>query len=110
MDRWGYGKTHGGRVAHKFAYQYVIGLIPDGLTLDHLCTVRHCVNPAHLEPVTMKENLMRGNGFGAKNARKTHCHRGHEFTPENTLTINGRRVCRPCNRLRLRERYAKRGY
>ena len=70
--------------AHRYAYEHFIGPIPNGLTLDHLCRVRCCVNPAHLEPVTVTENVMRGFSPPAVYARRTHCANGHEFTPENT--------------------------
>jgi hypothetical protein len=78
--------------AHRVVYELLVGKIPDGLQLDHLCRNRKCVNPAHLEPVTQKENMRRGNGACAINARKTHCKSGHEFTKENT-----RRRCRICH-------------
>lgn len=87
--------------AHRFAYQMLVGPTPPGLELDHLCRVRHCVNPAHLEPVTHKINALRGMGVPARNARKTRCKRGHKFTPENTFVdARGSRVCRQCNRER----------
>lgn len=89
--------------AHRYAYELVVGPIPDGLVLDHLCRVRCCVNPAHLEPVTQRENLMRG--LGSWNAGKTHCKRGHEFTPENTYVApHGKRTCRTCRNVRQRSR------
>lgn len=92
------------KMAHRHAYEVLIGPIPDGLQLDHLCRNPACVNPNHLEPVTSRENLLRSNGWGGVNARKTHCHKGHEFTPENTLIgRDGRRVCRACKRERKRE-------
>lgn len=96
--------------AHRIAYELLVGPIPDGLTLDHLCRVRNCVNPSHLEPVTMRENTLRGSAPPAINARRTHCVNGHEFTPENTYVGTTGRECRACNRLRARERYwAKKG-
>lgn len=83
--------------AHRWAYEALVGSIPAGLTLDHLCRVRHCVNPTHLEPVTNRENGLRGNTVAAINARKTHCVNGHEFTPENTTTrSDGGRRCQIC--------------
>lgn len=88
--------------AHRYAYELLVGPIPEGLQLDHLCRNTLCVNPDHLEPVTARENNMRGFGVGAEHARKTHCHRGHPFSDENTR-INpkdGRRICATCHRER----------
>lgn len=82
--------------AHRFAYKLMVGPIPGGLQLDHLCRERSCVNPAHLEPVTTGENTRRGVGRTATNARKTACKRGHPFTPENTYLSGGLRECRIC--------------
>lgn len=95
---------------HRAMYEYFIGPIPDGLVVDHLCRTPACINPDHLEPVTQKENLDRGYGISAINGRKTHCIKGHEFTPETT-TINknrGDRVCRLCVRERDRRYYKSR--
>jgi hypothetical protein len=83
------------RRAHRVAYEAFVGPIPDGLTLDHLCRVRHCVNPAHLEPVTMRENLMRGDSPAAVNVRKTHCPKGHPYSGDNLYVFKGRN-CRTC--------------
>ena len=97
----GYGKFKfegKNRLAHRFSYEHLVGPIPEGLTLDHLCRNRGCVNPKHLEPVTMKENLHRGQSIQAINARKAYCKRGHEFTPENTYYTIGGRNCRTCRR------------
>lgn len=86
---------------HRFAYMALVGPIPLGLELDHLCHNTACVNPGHLEPVTRAENMRR------RYARMTHCKRGHEFTPENTYTGVGRRSCRTCQRAAV-ARYAAR--
>lgn len=97
------------RLVHRFSYEYFVGPIPEGLHIDHLCRVRHCVNPAHLEAVTQRENLRRGIGFPGENSRKTHCDHGHEFTPENTYVYpsNGKRKCRTCHRAHQRARWER---
>lgn len=99
--RGGYGKilVDGKQYsAHRFAYEQYVGTIPDGLTLDHLCRVTCCVNPFHLEPVTLKKNILRGGGLGARNATKTQCKHGHEFTQDNTylLPSGAGRSCKAC--------------
>lgn len=84
--------------AHRYAFTALVGTIPDGLQLDHLCRVRHCVNPQHLEPVTNRENTRRGESVAAQRARQTHCLRGHELSGANLYVWprNGRRACRTC--------------
>lgn len=76
--------------AHRLVYEAMVGLIPVGLELDHRCRVRHCVNPAHLEPVPKRVNILRGEGPTAANARKTHCINGH------LLPLTQDRHCREC--------------
>lgn len=96
--RWG-ARTTGSRLAHRRVYELVVGRIPVGLVLDHLCRVRHCVNPEHLEPVTQRENLRRGNGWAGLQARKTHCPSGHPYEGDNLLVDGrGHRQCRECRR------------
>ena len=99
----GYGQVwFEGRVqqAHRIVYEALIGPIPEGFELDHLCRNRCCVNPAHLEPVTSRENTMRGVGPTAINAAKTHCKRGHPLSPGNVYTRPGTngRECLTCKR------------
>jgi hypothetical protein len=88
--------------AHRWAYESLVGDIPVGLQLDHLCRTRHCVNISHLEPVTVRENVLRGEGVSARHARKTHCPSGHPYSSGNTYLSRGRRSCRQCHR----DRYA----
>lgn len=86
-------------LAHRMAYELSVGPVPAGLQLDHLCRVRRCVRPSHLEPVTGKANTLRGKGPSAFNARKVACLRGHAFNATNTyVTPTGRRDCRTCRR------------
>lgn len=88
---------------HRFAYDLLVGPIPEGLTIDHLCRVRNCVNPDHLEAVTSRVNTLRGFGTSAQNARKTHCKNGHRFDAGNTrIKGDGWRECRSCKRLQKR--------
>jgi hypothetical protein len=85
----------------------LVAPVPEELQIDHLCKVRNCCNPRHLEPVTPRENTHRSSSAPGVNAKKTHCKRGHEFTPENTLQFNGRhgieRQCRICHNARGRK-------
>lgn len=122
LDR-GYGRFGIGQKtvwAHRYSYELLVGPIPAGLTLDHLChnrdescsggptcLHRSCVNPAHLEIVTRGVNTLRGKSIAAVNKRKTHCHRGHEFTPENTRLIPKGRACKTCIRENDRRRKAR---
>lgn len=114
LEKGGYGRftrgTHRSVYAHRLAYEMVIGPIPQGLTLDHLCRHPACVNPSHLEPVTMLENIRRGGSPSARNARKTRCLRGHPYDEGNTMPRRaGGRICRTCEQERHRAFSAKRG-
>lgn len=113
--RNGYGQiSMGGRktqrmhMTHRLVWELLVGEIPTGLELDHLCRQRSCCNPAHLEPVTRRENLVRGKTIIADAVGRTHCIHGHEFTPENTyLDRRGKRGCRECRAASCR-RYEER--
>ena len=103
LDRDGYGKINYRKRtlrAHRFIYERLRGPIPSNLELDHMCRVRCCVNPDHLEPVAGRENLRRGNSPSSAAARQTHCIHGHEFNFENTRIGNNYkgsfRQCRAC--------------
>lgn len=101
----GYGRFYRGlidgvnrfTIASRFAYEALVGPIPDGLQVDHLCRVRRCVNPAHLRLLTGRENKLAGDTINARNAAKTHCPKNHPYDAVNTyLTPDGRRDCRTC--------------
>jgi len=105
INRKGYGGFSFNRrwvMAHRFAYELLVGPIPEGLQIDHLCRNHCCVNPAHMEPVTTQENTRRGNH---RNSVKTHCSQGHPFDLFNTYFGQGHRVCRACLRERALKRY-----
>lgn len=106
MGNYGSATVDGSTIrAHRYAYLTLVGPIPEGLVLDHLCRVTLCVNPAHLEPVTDRVNTRRGISQPADNARKTHCKQGHPFDVANTnVDPRGNRVCRACAREKSRRR------
>jgi hypothetical protein len=98
----GYGSAgHSKRVhsTHRLAYTLLVGEVPDGLHLDHLCRVRHCCNPAHLEPVTPAENQRRSP---LTEHNRTHCPKGHPYDQVNTYLKRGARQCRECRKAYLR--------
>lgn len=108
INGYGYGIFFwdGSKYAHRLAYEMLVGPIPKGLHIDHLCRVRECVRPAHLEPVTPAVNALRGYGVCAQYARQTHCVNGHELSPENIYPSDrGWRICITCKRTQAAERY-----
>ena len=92
---------------HRLAWTVLVGPIPDGMTLDHLCRNRLCCNPDHLELVTPAENKRRGYSQNAINARKTHCPSNHEYAGDNLVVRRGQRCCRQCERDQVRRSRAK---
>lgn len=119
LDQGGYGDTRfeGSRwKAHVLAYVTWVGERLPAHVLDHTCHTlacpggrtcphRRCFNPDHLEQVSPAENNLRSQSPSAMNARKTHCPRNHEYTPENTRIEAGSRVCRTCRNSRQMEHY-----
>lgn len=103
---FGYGRFNGGKnngigksklfMAHRWAYEHFVMPIRNGMVIDHLCRNRACVNPWHLEQVTLKENTLRGIGFAAKNKLKEFCCNGHLFDEDNTYLYKNRRQCMAC--------------
>jgi len=98
--RWGPSVS-----AHRWAYEHLVSPIPKGMQIDHLCRNTHCVNPAHMEVVTPRVNVLRGDTITAANARKLCCKRGHPFTNENTRIEGTSRRCKTCRRDDARARY-----
>lgn len=114
-NEYGYGKIsvrNKSKWVHRVAYEIAYGPIPEGMDVDHLCRVRCCVNPMHLEAVSRRVNLLRGETVTAKHASQTHCKRGHPLSGGN-LRIEDKgmglqaRQCRECDKIRVRERVEK---
>lgn len=101
-NEYGYGYFYSQgrhRRAHRLAFEHHCGPVPAGLDLDHLCRVRLCVNPDHLDPVSRSENMIRSPLIGEANREKPMCSKGHAFDEANTYyRKDGRRGCRECNR------------
>ena len=110
IDSKGYGRfefQNKNKLAHKYAYETVYGLVPPELELDHLCRNRWCVNPQHLEAVTHNKNCSRGlvKANGDHNREKAYCVRGHAYNLDNTRLYKGSRYCRACSRIASLNRY-----
>lgn len=86
--------------AHRWNYEQYRGPVPDNMVLDHKCRNTWCVNPAHLEVVTQRENILRGNAPAAKQFKQTHCKRGHLLSEDNIYRNKGHRTCKLCYRIR----------
>jgi hypothetical protein len=104
LNEGGYGRLWGD-MAHRLSYSAYIGPIGKGLDIDHLCRNRYCVNPKHLEPVTRRDNLLRGIGTDLQKRKaleKTHCPEGHELTMENIYIrpCDGVRICMTCKKIK----------
>lgn len=104
----GYGFFNAGDrktvIPHRWSYEWFVGPIPPGLQIHHKCNTPASVNPHHLAPMTQRENMLASRTLARINKDKAHCKRGHEFTPENTLILDGaRRSCRACHLIRSRE-------
>ena len=93
------------QLAHRVSYKLFVGEIPLGKTIDHICRRPLCVNPEHLRPLTVKENIMAGNGIAVINKNKIACINGHPYTEENTLRSNNRRWCKICKHSWDKKRY-----
>lgn len=93
----GSGKGASPLIAHRIMYEEYKGQIPQNLTLDHLCRIRHCINPDHLEPVTIRVNVLRGDGPSAKNLKKTHCPQEHPYSVYAQVSRNNKGVARRCS-------------
>jgi hypothetical protein len=112
-DSKGYGRFRDGTLvgAHRWSWEHLVGPIPEGLVIDHLCRNPPCVNPDHLEPVTHRENVIRGlvpHVSGEWKRRITHCPQGHPYDEANTRHSAGHRFCRACDRQKQAERKARR--
>lgn len=115
-DGKGYGQINAGRRpskmlrAHRVAYELCVGPIPEDLQLDHLCRNRMCVRPEHLEPVTQRVNVLRGEGASARNSRVTECPKGHPYSGSNVKyhKTKGSRYCATCNRERATQNRIRR--
>jgi len=95
LTKSGYARVRQKR-AHRISYEIFKGKIPEGLVIDHLCKNKICINPNHLEAVTDRTNILRGNGLAAMNIKKTHCKNGHPYSGDNLKIWKRERLCKIC--------------
>ena len=111
VSKNGYGGFWNGKKnvsAHRWIYEQLVGDIPKSLVIDHLCGVPSCVNPSHMETVSTRENILRGNGTAAQHFKKTHCSRGHPLFGDNLyVTATNARCCLICHKAFKRKRRKK---
>ncbi len=115
INEKGYGESYAGgkKSAHRLSYELFNGKIPHGLQIDHLCRNRKCVNPDHLEAVSRRVNILRGQAPSANNARKDICKKGHPYKGDNLVLYKRKqtntwwRVCRECRRTWLLKHFDK---
>jgi hypothetical protein len=99
------GKTH---LSHRFSYKYFKGEIPLNLCIDHICENRKCVNPEHLQAITLKQNILKGKSVCAQKAKQIYCHKNHPLSGENLyITPDNRRQCKTCNKIRQKKYLSK---
>ena len=106
INNMGYGQFSSDAIGtltspHRFAYEHYVGPIPAGKVLDHLCRTPRCANPQHLEPVTQRENILRGAHPTAVAVRTNRCHRGHDLNDAYIFPSSGKRRCRLCRRVSI---------
>lgn len=105
ISKYGYGRVkvnYKFKHVHRAVYEMLVSPIQDGLVLDHLCRNRACCNPSHLEPVTVKENILRGIGLASINSKKTCCKYGHPYDADNTYILKNKRYCKICERAKTK--------
>ena len=114
VDKDGYGRMvsreHSVVVSgyvHRMAWEQYRGAIPKGMQIDHLCKIKNCVNPEHLEVTSPQVNNLRSNSMAAKYARRDACKHGHPLTGANVRKVGNTRVCQTCNRQRVAEHRAR---
>lgn len=110
LNNRGYGVTNVNKkrwYVHRLMWTLMVGPIPDGMEIDHMCRNRACCNPEHLDLVTGQVNTLRGVSPASSHAKRDECSYGHEYTAETMHVVRGARRCRICERRRDKERYER---